>query len=203
MKEYLFCCTFFYSAAVVHDENPVCHRPGQIKVMGNEQAGYVMTLADAAYQACDVIADSGIKGTGHFITDEKFRAYDKAAEQGRSLTFPSADFMGIAPDKISCQMDFFHMMPEHFRGTWNVIIVNPCQNAFFQCKPGMKRPVRMLEDHLYVMVQILPFFFRNMGDILIVKKDMAAVCPGKLTNEAAKRTFATATFSGHSQNFAR
>lgn len=79
MKEYLFCRTFFYSAAVVHDENPVCHRPGQIKVMGNEQAGYVMTLADAAYQACDVIADSGIKGTGHFITDEKFRAYDKAA----------------------------------------------------------------------------------------------------------------------------
>ena len=95
----------------MHDENPVCHRPGQIEVMGNEQAGYVMTLADAAYQACDVIADCGIECTGHFITDEQFRPDDKTAEQGRSLTFASADFMGIAPDDIFGQMNFLHILP--------------------------------------------------------------------------------------------
>ena len=135
----------------MHDENTVCHGPGQIEVMGNEQAGYAVMLAYAAYQACDFIADGGIESTGHFITDEQFRAYDKAAEQGCSLTFATADFMGIAPD-ISRQMYFFHILLKHFWCNRKVIIANSGQNAFFQCKPGMERPVRMLKDHLYVPV---------------------------------------------------
>lgn len=185
----------------MHDENPVCHGPGQIEVMGNEQAGYAVMLAYAAYQACDFIADGGVESTGHFIADEQLRLYEEAAEQSRSLAFAAAYFMGVAPDDISRQMDFFHILLEHFWCNRKVIIANSGQNAFFQCKPGMERTVGMLKDHLYVMVQILSFFFLNMGDILIVKEDMATVCPGKLTDDAAERTFSAAAFTGHSENF--
>ena len=192
----------FHDASQIHDCNLMGKCLDQSKVMRNETDGDIFFFLQPDYQLDDGLLHRYIQRTGRFIHNDQLRLQSQCAGDGDPLPLSAGHIMRKPARKLAGQLYCIQKLPGHrvFLGRSNSAKIHErFTDDVTDLHFGIKRPSRILKDHLDMLPCLAQLFSPELCQILSFEENLPFSGNIQTNQKTHKRRLAAAGFSDQPQ----
>ena len=206
LLEQLLCGSLFHNLAQIHNNDVVRNMLDNRHIVGNKDVGQTQIALQILQQVQHLCLNGNIQRGDGLIADDHFGVQRQRTGNADTLTAAAVQLVRVAVGETFCQgyrlHQFIHTLVQRFLIGLRLVDFHGLGNQLTHRQAGIKRGVRVLENHLHVGTHGVELFVGHCGDVLAFKANLTGRRICQAQDGLAQRGFATAGFTNNAQRLA-